>query len=80
MFKKVLSSDLDSAYEKASGFFQIFLYNVIRCKGTCRENFFLSISQQIKVNGVTLDECILPYHFTVCRQGAKVGQTHLSFA
>ena len=25
--------------------------------------FFFSISQQIKVNGVTLDECILPYHF-----------------
>ena len=24
---------------------------------------FFSISQQIKVNGVTLDECILPYHF-----------------
>ena len=23
--------------------------------------FFFSISQQIKVNGVTLDECILPY-------------------
>ena len=26
---------------------------------------FFSISQQIKVNGVTLDECILPYHFIV---------------
>ena len=24
---------------------------------------FFSISQQIKVKGVTLDECILPYHF-----------------
>ena len=42
------------------GFLQNFLRNVIHCKGTCRENFFLSISQQIKVNGVTLDECILP--------------------
>ena len=27
--------------------------------------FFFSISQQIKVNGVTLDECILPYHFII---------------
>ena len=25
--------------------------------------FFLSINQQIKVNGVTLDECILPHYF-----------------
>ena len=32
-------------------FFQIFLYNVIRCKGTCGENFFLSLNQQIKVMG-----------------------------
>ena len=27
--------------------------------------FFFSISQQIKVNGVTLDEYILPYHFNI---------------
>ena len=26
---------------------------------------FFSISQQIKVNGVTLDEYILPYHFII---------------
>ena len=33
-----------------------------RCRG---ENFFFSISQHIKVNGVTLDEYILPYHFII---------------
>ena len=27
--------------------------------------FFFSVSQQIKVNGVTLDEYILPYHFII---------------
>ena len=44
---------------------QIFLHNVLHCKADVVGRFFVSISQQIKVNGVTLDDYILPYHFII---------------
>ena len=45
------------------GFFANILIKCYTLQRHMWGEFFLSISQQIKVSGVTLDECILPYHF-----------------
>ena len=50
---------------KGCFFLQIFLYNVIDVAKAHVGRIFFSISQQIKVNVVTLDECILPYDFII---------------
>ena len=50
---------------QGAGFLEIFLHNVLHCKADVVGRIFFSISQHIKVSGVTLDEYILPYHFII---------------